>query len=71
MGPHPDVSVKGTFQSKSQGPAEGRLAWVWPVRSVKVVHEMDRSLNLSPEMSFGVLERVTVMLQNDMLTILW
>ena len=34
-----------------------------------VSHEMDRNLNVSPEMSYGVLECDIVMLQNYMLTI--
>ena len=37
---------------------------------VNVSHEMDSNLNISPKMSYGMLEYDVVMLQNYMLTIL-
>ena len=39
-----------------QGPAEVTPAWVWLVGYVNVSHEMDSNLNISPKMSYGVLE---------------
>ena len=43
---------------------------VWLVGDVNVSHEMDGTLNISPKMSYGVLECDIVMLQNYMLMIL-
>ena len=53
-----------------QGLAEVMPAWVWLVGYVNVSHEIDNNLNISPKMSYGVLECDIVMLQNYMLMIL-
>ena len=53
-----------------QGPAEVRPARVWLGGYGNVSHEMDSNLNISPQMSNGVLESDIVMLQNYMLMIL-
>ena len=52
-----------------QYPAEEMLAWVWLVGYVNVSHEIDSYLNISPKMSYGVLECDIVMLHNYMLMI--
>ena len=44
-----------------QGPAEVRLAYVRLVGYKSVLHETDSNLNISPKMSYGVLECDTVM----------
>ena len=43
---------------------------VWLGGYVNVSHEMDGHLNISPKMSYGVLECDVVISQNDMLMIL-
>ena len=56
----------GEVRENIQGPAEV----VWLGGYVDVSHEMDSNLNISPKMSYGVLECDIVMLQNYMLMIL-
>ena len=46
-----------------QGPAEVRFAWVWLVEYAKLSRKMDSDLNISPKLSYGVLERDSVRLQ--------
>ena len=43
---------------------------MWLVGDVNVSHEMHSNLNISPKISYGVLECDSVMLQNYMLMIL-
>ena len=52
-----------------EGPAEVMPAQVWLVGYMNVLHEMDSNLNISPKMSYGVLE-CDIMLQNYMLMVL-
>ena len=56
--------------AKKQGPAEVRLAWMCLVGCMNVLNQMDRNLNISPKMSYSVLECDIVMLQNYMFMIL-
>ena len=42
------------------GSGRSKAAWMWLAGCVDVLHEMDSKLNISPEMSCGVLERAVV-----------
>ena len=53
-----------------QGLAEVIPDWVWLVGYVNVSHKMDSNLNISPKMSYGVLECDIVTLKSYMLMIL-
>ena len=64
----------GTLIQKPSGCLQGlvavRLAGAWLVGCMNVSHEMDSNLNISPKVSYDVLECAIVILQNHTLVIL-